>query len=294
MTVIEKAYAKINLFLDVLSTRPDGFHNIKSVMHSIDLFDTVTVTAEKNDVTDIILSTDSDLPRNSDNLAYKAAAKYLEEAGITATVSIDLIKRIPIAAGLGGGSSDAAAVLRSLNTVFGAFDREKLLSLALSIGSDVPFALIGGTAVCEGRGEPVSFARLKDDLYFVVAKSEERVSAAEAYRAFDEKYPKSDGTFLERQKHLNFPALTLISNSGKEEVPIYNAFEIVMENRLSHFLTLRETMMSLGAYAAAMTGSGPTVFAVFKKKSKAENAVGVLTSLGFYAASAQSSKAFSI
>ena len=154
MQISEKAYAKINLFLDVVGKRADGFHEIKSVMQSVSLFDEVDVSVERADYSCITIKVEnSDIPADERNLAYLAAEAFLDKTGISAAVDITLRKYIPDRAGLGGGSSDAAAVLRALNMAFGdPLSKNELIALAEALGSDVPFCLVGGTRLCEGKG----------------------------------------------------------------------------------------------------------------------------------------------
>ena len=151
----EAAYAKLNLYLDVTGKRPDGFHELKSVMHAVTLSDTVTVSAKLADYSCVTVEVrNSDIPADERNLAYLAAEAFLEETGISAAVNVCVEKNIPDCAGLGGGSADCAAVLRALNTLFASpLSQEALLSLGARLGADVPFCILGGTRLCEGKGE---------------------------------------------------------------------------------------------------------------------------------------------
>ena len=170
MRITEKAYAKINLFLDVLRRREDGFHDILSVMHSVSLADIINVDAFYAEQTHITIATDSkELSVDSSNLIYKAVEKYLGYFEFNANVSIYLEKNIPIGAGLGGGSSDAAATLRALNKIFCKADIDQLLELASELGSDVPFCVLGGTSVCVGRGESFHQLDTTPTFDFVIA-----------------------------------------------------------------------------------------------------------------------------
>ena len=174
MTVVkEKAYAKINLYLDVVARRDDGFHDIRTVMHSVTLSDDVTVILDRRDKgTGLRMLVDGNrrLPRDSRNIAYEAARLFLERAAIDASIIIKLKKRIPVAAGLAGGSSDAAAVLRAMNKLFKRpLSDRALLEIAAGLGSDVPYCLLGGTALCEGRGENMQLVATDRRLYTVLA-----------------------------------------------------------------------------------------------------------------------------
>ena len=184
----EMAYAKINLYLDCIGTRSDGFHEIKTIMHSLSLGDAVTVMVVSRDRQSIRMHLDGNrhLPTDSKNLAYSAAALFLERAAINADILIKLDKKIPISAGLAGGSSDAAATLRALNRLFGkCFTEKALLSMAAELGSDVPYCLLGGTALCEGRGERITRLDSSIKLHTVVAVDNEHISTPMAYRMLD-------------------------------------------------------------------------------------------------------------
>lgn len=265
--IIEYANAKINLYLDVVGIREDGFHNIKSVMHSISLCDKLIIEAVLSDKTEIeIVHDSSELSNDKDNLIYKSALKYLAEYGLDACVKITLEKNIPIGAGLGGGSSDAAATLRGLNRIFKCADREALLKLSAEIGSDVPFCLIGGTAMCEGRGEILT--PLNTDLYhhFVVAIGDSRVSTPKAYRDLDERF---NYNFANRS--MNVPDFKTL----------YNVFEEVIN--IPEIDKIKESMLKSRAEKVLMSGSGPSVFGIYENEESARLAVVSLQKLGFKA-----------
>ena len=279
--VTEFADAKINLYLDVVGVREDGFHNIKSVMHSISLCDKLTIEAFLSDKTEIeIVHDSSELSNDKDNLIYKSALKYLTKYDLNARIKITLEKNIPIGAGLGGGSSDAAATFRGLNRIFKCADREALLKLSAEIGSDVPFCLIGGTAMCEGRGEILT--PLNTDLYhhFVVAIGDSRVSTPKAYLDLDERF---NYNFANRSK-----------NDSDFEM-LYNIFEEVIT--IPEIDEIKEIMIKIGAEKTLMSGSGPSVFGIYENEESARFAVESLQKLGFrayYATSVEVSKVDSI
>jgi len=265
--VRENANAKINLFLTVLGKREDGFHNIKSVMHSVTLSDSVIVSALESEKTHITVHTESsELLSEKDNLCYRSAEKYLACFDKSADVTIHLDKKIPIGAGLAGGSSDAAATLRALNQIFGFASKDKLLEIAAEIGSDVPFCLIGGTALCEGRGEILRSIPSPENMHFVIAIGKERVSTPEAYRALDKLYGDS------------FPQ--------NQDVILYNIFEKVVS--LPEVDKIKELLTKYGAESVLMSGSGPSVFGTFKDKFLAQNARDELMKAGFEAYYAES------
>lgn len=275
--IIERAYAKINLFLGVKDRREDGFHNIKSVMHSVTLFDIVSVSASDSDTRRITVHTDcQELPLGEDNLVYRSAEKYLSKFNKNATVDIKLDKRIPIGAGLAGGSSDAAATLRALNKIFKLANSDQLLELAAEIGSDVPYCLLGDTALCEGRGEVMTRLPSPKAMHFVIAIGKERVSTPRAYRALDELYGDAfpcNNEDLER----------LISslNEGIKCEYLYNIFEDVV--KLPEIEKIKEMLIKNKAVATLMSGSGPSVFGIFSSLSEAQNAAAHITNSGFEA-----------
>lgn len=276
-TVTEIANAKINLFLDVTDRRPDGFHNIRSIMHSVSLADSLTLAAERADATCISLAVEgAELPVDRDNLVYRAIEKYLSYADITANVTAELSKRIPIGAGLGGGSSDAAAALRAMNRVFCALTHEVLLELAAELGSDVPYCLVGGTALCEGRGEVITSMTAPDKMYFVIAIGDERTSTHAAYQALDELYRGFDGTVSTRGGEY----YSRFIDSGNIRAALYNVFEEVAPPSVS---SLKSRLTSLGAISALMSGSGPAVFAIFDSADVARNACIALAAEGILA-----------
>ena len=265
--IIEYANAKINLYLDVVGIREDGFHNIKSVMHSISLCDKLTIEAVLSDKTEIEIVHDSlELSNDKDNLIYKSALKYLTKYDLNARIKITLEKNIPIGAGLGGGSSDAAATLRGLNRIFGLADKDALLKLSCEIGSDVPFCLIGGTAMCEGRGEILT--PLNTDLHhhFVVAIGDSRVSTPKAYRDLDERF---NYNFANRS--MNVPDFKTL----------YNVFEEVIN--IPEIDKIKENMLKSRAENVLMSGSGPSVFGIYENEESARLAVVSLQKLGFKA-----------
>ncbi|MBR5144821.1 MAG: 4-(cytidine 5'-diphospho)-2-C-methyl-D-erythritol kinase [Clostridia bacterium] len=281
MRVTEKAYAKINLFLDVLRRREDGFHDILSVMHSVSLADIINVNADYADQTHITITTDSqELSVDSSNLVYKAAEKYLNYFGIKANVSIQLEKNIPIGAGLGGGSSDAAATLRALNKVFHKADIDQLVELASELGSDVPFCILGGTSVCVDRGENFYQLPTTPRFDFVIAIGESRVSTPKAYASLDDLY----NNFLSPRDPMVHGYAQRIGDmieNDTYDIPNYNIFEDVV--KVEEILKIKEIMIKNEAEYALMSGSGPSVFGQFADSNKANNACDKLIEAGFTA-----------
>ena len=252
MTVKECACAKVNLFLDVTARRADGFHDIKSVMHSVSLCDYLTISAEKAEKTTVVLTANIDgLSVGEDNLICRAARSYLTRFSINAKVNITLEKHIPIGAGLGGGSTDAAATLRGLRRIFGLGSDSELLTICESLGSDVPFCFMGGTAICTGRGERMEKLG-SPDYHFVIAIGEERISTPKAYSALDKKYKD----------------FALDGYTPREDVScLYNIFESVTD--IDDVRNIKEIMTKNGAEAVLMSGSGPSVFGIFESEDVA-------------------------
>lgn len=279
MTVKENAYAKINLYLDVLGRRDDGFHDILSVMHSVSLCDTLTLSCTESDKTEIIITTnDHDIPTDRSNIVYSAVETYFNYFKINAKVDIYLEKRIPVGAGLGGGSSDAAATLRALNKVFHKADLDQLYDLASGLGSDVPFCISGGLCVCVGRGEMLTPVSTCDETNFVIAIGKERVSTPKAYAALDRLY----NDFKERMSDTTVANNEMIINllcDREKNIPVYNIFEQVIT--FKEIDRIKEIMIKNGAEYTLMSGSGPSVFGKFTDSVRAEAACEALNKAGF-------------
>ena len=285
----EAAYAKINLYLDVISRRDDGFHDIATVMHSVSLADDITVTLNSLGTRSVKLVLDGNrrLPTDSKNLAFLAAELFLERAGIDADVTVKLSKRIPVSAGLAGGSTDAAATLRAMNKLFRRpFADRALASLAESLGSDVPYCLIGGTVLCEGRGERMTRLSNALKLFTVVAVAREHVSTPVAYSRLDNLY----SNFAVKREGADRLG-KIIASADLGTLPgdeLYNIFEDAVFPICPGAAELKQRMLSLGATHALMSGSGPSVFGVFKSEKDARVAEAELSALGFSAFYAES------
>ena len=295
LTATENAYAKINLFLDVIGAREDGFHNIETVMQAVSLHDTVTVAAEPQSEREITLSISyqggalSPLPEDERNLAYRAAVAYLERSAVAAKITISIIKRIPVLAGLGGGSADAAATLRALNRIFRALGEDDLISLAAQLGSDVPFCLACGSAFCEGRGEIVHpIPHTGAELYYVIVSPGNAVSTPLAYSELDRIYGDYSGRRRRdfREEYKAF--VSAVSNGKAPENPLFNIFEDSEASFSQSTRRAKTALVSCGALCALMSGSGPACFGVFGTKNKAEMATKELISEGFVAYFAES------
>lgn len=266
------AYAKINLYLDVVGKRDDGYHDIESIMQTVSLADVVTVDIKKgiDRITQEFIG--SDLPCYETNLCYKAAKAYLNFFGDrNCAVHIRVEKNIPEAAGLAGGSADAAAVIRALDKAFErGSDTDALCEIGLKVGSDVAFCIVGGTAAVTGRGERVEKINTLPEYTVLVVKSElESVSTKEAYRRIDEKAVSisRDYTFEEYKNAVSY------ADKGIIEKGVYNIFEEVMKDELPHTQKIIEAMKKSGAQCALMSGSGPSVFGFYTDEAAANSAM---------------------
>ena len=279
VTLKEVARAKINLYLDVVGRRPDGYHDLVSVMQSISLADTLTLERLGEE---IVLCTAADLPCDEHNLAFRAAKAFFAALGQAFGVRITLEKRIPIQAGLGGGSADAAAVLRGLNRLAGApFDTERLCEIAAGIGADVPFCVVGGTRLCRGVGERMEPVKNIRDPFVVVAMAGEGVSTPWAFAELDERFGDfaACATASVEQVPKLLQALAGADGQLSEEL-LFNRFEGVIEPQRPMISHIKSTMSDCGAYCARMSGSGPAVFGLFENELAACNAQKALCTMG--------------
>ena len=278
MKVFERAFAKINLYLDVTGRDGEGYHTIRSVMQTVGLYDAVTVEAFPAAEPSVSLTVRGPyrVPVGEGNLAYRAAMLYMREAAAPMRVRISLDKHIPVAAGLGGGSADAAAILRALRRITaGRMGMSRLLELAAMLGSDVPFCLLGHTRLCEGRGERMQVLTPCRTLPIVIAPSSERVSTPAAYAALDDVYDgfSADGEHGDLQEMLSSLAAC---DAVRTTSAFYNIFEDVVLPTCPIARENRDRLLELGARRTMMSGSGPTVFAVFETEEAAANAASAL------------------
>lgn len=278
------AYAKINLFLAVGDLRPDGFHDIKTLMRRTSLCDEVaveTVADGKGEITIAVLG-DCGVPTDGSNVAYRAAEEYLKKAGISDSVRITLKKNIPVGAGLGGGSADAAATLRALERIYGGLAGEQILEIAASIGSDVPFCIFGWTAVCEGRGEKITPVTDKRGMHLVIAMKDRMVSTPEAYRLLDQARDEAGGDVDNAEEYLP-PLLKYLSGEGELPTVLYNSFEYSLGELECDILDLKKRMRDMGALTTLMSGSGPSVFGIFPDEATAMECAAALKNDGIRA-----------
>lgn len=255
-----KAHAKINLGLAVTHKRPDGFHDLDTLFARIDVHDELSLDPIASGIRLEVLG--ADLAADKTNLVYKAAERYLTEARIDSGVAISLLKRIPISAGLGGGSSDAAAVLKGLAKIYPA--NLNLAALALEIGSDVPFFLSDFPAAhATGRGEKLNQLKLAKR-HIVLVKPQLAISAKEAYM-----------NLKKLDEPLNLKAITEALERFKEP-PYFNSLEPAMLEYYPELLTILQSLKALGLQGAVMSGSGSTCFALAVNQAEALAAVSQL------------------
>lgn len=261
--VVVPAPAKINLTLDVKGRRSDGYHELETVMHQISLTDSVTVRAIPQGI-----QVDTDhplLPVGEENLAYQAAREILELCAPDRGAAINIRKRIPIGAGLAGGSADAAAVLRGINGLYDCgLSPSELLVLGARLGSDVPFCIQGGTALAKGRGEELHRLPGTMRLNLVLVKPDFSVSTAEVYRRFSlsriKNRPDTEG-FLAAWHHCDMIGIC---------TAMENVLETVTASQYEEIQRIKSQLVGRGALKALMSGSGPAVFGLFSEVQTAQ------------------------
>lgn len=255
-TLTLKAHAKINLNLKILGFRPDGFHNIDSIMQSISLCDIVTLEEISSGIR--LACEDKTVPQGKDNLAYKAAELFIRRLKIAKGINILIEKNIPVAAGLAGGSADAAAVLFGLNEIWKTnLETGELLTLASEVGADVPFCLIGGTARCMGKGEIIEATKPLAKTWMILIKPEIKVSSEWAYETYDLEIGYEE---VSREKPQRLYDLELI-----------NDLERVVIKYHPEIREVKGWLLKEGIIAALMSGSGPTVVGFASDQKSARN-----------------------
>jgi len=256
-TLYEGAFAKINLTLDVLGKRPDGYHDIRSIMQTISIRDDIEIDVDTDKPWKLICDKEG-VPTDERNLAWKAAKAFFEHTQcVTSGIEIRIVKRIPMEAGLGGGSADAGAVLRALNRHYG--DPLSILALAelgSLVGSDVPFCTLCGTAMVEGRGEKLRKLPDFPDCCFVVCKPDFSSSTPELYK-------KIDAVEIgNRPNHTAMESALLSGDLGKIAENIFNVFDPIVTADHLELNYIKSIFNSYGSVAQQMTGSGSAVFAI--------------------------------
>ena len=272
----EKAKAKLNLTLDICGVREDGYHLLRSVMQTIDLHDDIILERRDTGI-ELELKCEGNeasghdtIPAGDDNLVCRAAKLMLESCG-SGGVKITLVKRIPAAAGMGGGSADAAAVLRGMNRLYdmGLSDTE-LCDMGVKLGADVPFCIMGGTRLCEGIGEVMTELPPLEKIALVYAKPAVDVPTGKIYKMYDEA-----GAETTHPDNEGICRLIKRGNVTAEELAGYlkNVFEPLAVALHPEIGKIKELLKESGAEGTLMTGSGPTVFGLFKDETKAYEAV---------------------
>lgn len=265
-TIMLKAYAKINLGLDVLGKREDGYHEVRMIMQTIRLYDKLNMKKLNKD--EIIINTNlAYLPTNENNLVYRTIQMLKEEFNIKQGIYVELQKHIPVAAGLAGGSSDAAAALTGMNRLFQLkLTTTDLMQRAVKLGADIPYCILGGTALSEGIGEVLTPLAPMPKAYILIAKPPINVSTKYVYEnlILDERtnHPDIDGIM----EAINSKDLCGVTNR------LSNVLESVTIDKYPVIQEIKDTMIEFGAMNALMSGSGPTVFGVFEDLNLAKKA----------------------
>jgi len=265
--IILESHAKVNLALDVLNKREDGYHNIRSIMQQISLKDILTYSTIDKGI--IIESDNKDVPLDSSNLIYKAWDKIRNISGIEKGIHVKIEKNIPISAGLAGGSSNAAATLKALNILWQLnLSDSQLIDIGATIGADIPFCLLGGTALAEGIGEKLGRLKPFSGRYVLIANPNIEISSAYAYKDLKIKDTRIDIDCL------------IDCMEDEDRVCIAKNMQNVLEEKIINenpiIGKIKEIMKDYGAYASLMSGSGSTVFGLYEDLDKLRAAESIL------------------
>jgi 4-diphosphocytidyl-2C-methyl-D-erythritol kinase len=258
-----KAFAKINISLDVLGVRADGYHDVRMIMQSIGLYDIIRFNLRENDIK--IYCPNAYVPNDSTNTVYKALKIIKERYKITQGMEVDIEKRIPVSAGLAGGSTDAAAAIMASNKLWNInMDHEEMMLIGKEVGADVPFCIAGGTALGEGIGEKITPLPPIEGIHIVLAKPPIQVSTKDVYRELkmDEIVVRPDTERIIRairDKNIAYAAEDMV-----------NVLETVTVKKYPVIGEIKRIMVEFGAMASLMSGSGPSVFGLFDNKGDAE------------------------
>ena len=268
-----KAYGKINLTLDVVGRRKDGYHLLDTVMQTISIWDELEIQHSRQPGVHLQCNKDS-LPTDSKNTAFRAAKFFLEDRGLeNEGVYIFIKKHLPSRSGMGGGSADAAAVLRGLNEMYGTgLSADKLMELGAKVGADVPFCVVGGAARCTGVGADVEPIEPMPQCWLVVCKPPTGMSTPRAYSLLDQ-YPLSSTQATPRM--LEAMAAGNLKRIGKG---LANRFDETI--RMAPVRALKRAMMDAGALGSMMTGSGSSVYGIFETEQRARDAMEQLAGMG--------------
>lgn len=264
-TQVGKAAAKINLAIDVLRKRPDGYHDVMMIMQSVALYDTITVRVQKGDIK--IATNSSKIPSDSANIVYKAAEYLKLKYNVKNGAFINIEKSIPVAAGLAGGSADAAAALKLLDKAWDLrLSRTELLEAGKKLGSDVPFCIQGGTALAEGLGERLTPLPGIPDCHILLAKPSASISTKEVYTGLAMEDIKVRPNIKDMLKYIEKGNLEGIAGN------MCNVLETVTVKKCPEIEVLKAKLVEHGALGSMMSGSGPTVFGIFKDMVSAYDA----------------------
>lgn len=259
----EKAYAKINISLDVVGKREDNYHLLRMIMQNIDVYDEISIKKISEGI--IIKCNKLFVPTDERNLAYKAAKLFMDTYNINSGVLINIKKNIPVSAGLAGGSTDCATVLKIMNKIFNINASEKeLMELGVKLGADVPYCIVGGTALCEGIGEKLTELKPFRDKIIILVKPPFGVSTKEVYKAFDLSKVRVHPNTEELIKAMENDDINYVANNMK------NLLENVTLRDYREISEIKKTMNKCGAIGSMMSGSGPSVFAIFDDMLKAQ------------------------
>ncbi|MBE6577630.1 MAG: 4-(cytidine 5'-diphospho)-2-C-methyl-D-erythritol kinase [Ruminococcaceae bacterium] len=277
-TAIIKGYAKINLHLDVTGIMENGFHAVNNIMQSVSLCDTVTLKERLDGVITVDCNIDK-VPKNESNLAYRAARLFCERTGVCIGADIYIEKHIPMAAGLAGGSADAAATLKGMNELCAyPLSEDELCAIGGELGSDIPFCIVGGAAFADEKGDVLHPFPKMPDCTIVIACGGEGVSTPLAYRMLDDKYDRfcsytpADTLALRKAAECGD-----IANIAKNT---FNIFEQPVLSVRPVAAAIKQAMINGGAIRAMMSGSGPSVFGIFIDEHTAVEAARLISALG--------------
>lgn len=273
--ITRKAYAKINLGLDVTGRRDDGYHIVRMIMQNVDIYDTLTF--EKNDLGKIRLTANKDtIPTDEHNLIYKVCALLMEKYGIKEGVDVHLEKRIPVAAGMAGGSTDGAAAFYGMKELFYLpITKEEMCEMAVKLGADIPYCIMGGTMLSEGIGEVLTALPDMPDCYILVGKPAIDVSTGWVYTELDSK---------EIESHPDIDGMCDAIKAGDLKGVcdrLSNVLEPVTKSKYDVIGKIEALMEEGGAVRSIMTGSGPTVFGIFDDEDKLKKAYDKVKESGY-------------
>ncbi|WP_124098694.1 4-(cytidine 5'-diphospho)-2-C-methyl-D-erythritol kinase [Ruminococcus sp. Marseille-P6503] len=270
-----KAYGKLNLFLDITGRRSDGYHLLKTVMQSVSVCDTLSFNLSCGTGIELKCSSPG-FPLDSGNLIWKAIEAFYSHIGVkpAGKITVEVKKEIPSMAGMAGGSSDCAAALAAMNELYGTgLPLTELCSIGVRLGADVPFALTGGTVLCEGIGEKLTVLPAPPEMYFAAVKPQAGISTASAYAIYDSLPVKPEQNYAEFESALKSSDLNGIAKG------MFNALEAAAD--ADEIKKAKRRLLELGAVNSMMTGSGSAVFGIFANRSDAERCIEKMSDYSF-------------